>query len=83
MLSRPKKRSLTLKRHKTSVTLEEEFWQSFQEIASEQKKGINELASEIDQERAQKCGLASAIRLYILNYFKFKKSNLLQKENSN
>jgi len=38
MLSRPKKRSLTLKRHKTSVTLEEEFWKSFQEIASEQKK---------------------------------------------
>jgi predicted DNA-binding ribbon-helix-helix protein len=57
MLSRPKKRSLTLKRHKTSVTLEEEFWQSFQEIASEQKKGINELASEIDQERGQKCNL--------------------------
>ena len=48
-----------------------------------QKKGINELASEIDYERGQNCGLASAIRLYILNYFKIQKSNLLQEENSN
>ncbi len=83
MLSRPKKRSLTLRKHKTSVTLEEDFWKSFQEIASKQKKGINELASEIDYERGQNCGLASAIRLYILNYFKSQKSNLLPEENSN
>lgn len=67
MSGRPVKRSLTLKGHRTSVSLEDEFWQAFRDIAQEKELPINVLASEIDAERDPETGLASAIRVYILN----------------
>lgn len=66
MNARPRKRSLTLAGHRTSVSLEEPFWQAFREIAAAEGKGINELAAEIDTARGSDCGLAGAIRLYVL-----------------
>lgn len=65
-MNRPRKHSLTLKGHRTSVSLEDEFWQAFREIAAEDGRAINELAAEIDEARGTECGLASAIRLYVL-----------------
>lgn len=65
-MSRPKKRSLTLKGHRTSVSLEDEFWTEFRRIAAEKDRPINELAAEIDAGRGTDIGLASAIRLYVL-----------------
>lgn len=70
MSSRPKKRSLTLKGHRTSVSLEDDFWKSFQEIAVARKIAVNALAAEIDETRGGDIGLASALRLYILNFYK-------------
>ena len=69
-MGRPVKRSLTLKRHRTSVSLEDEFWHAFREIAEAQGRKLNDLASEIDAARGVDTGLASAIRLYVLAYFK-------------
>lgn len=66
MTQRPKKRSLTLKGHRTSVSLEDPFWVEFRRLAAEQSRPINDLASEIDTNRGDDIGLASAIRLYIL-----------------
>lgn len=63
---RPKKHSLTLKGHRTSVSLEDDFWRAFLEIAQKQSRPINDLAAEIDEQRGADCGLASAIRLYVL-----------------
>ena len=68
--SRPKKRSLTLKGHRTSVSLEEPFWQAFRDIAQQKSTSINALAAEIDATRDLEAGLASAIRLYILAYYR-------------
>lgn len=65
--ARPKKRSLTLKGHRTSVSLEDPFWKAFLEIAAEQGKPINQLTAEIDAARGLDCGLASAIRLFVLH----------------
>lgn len=65
-MSRPVKRSLTLGRHRTSVTLEDEFWSAFREIAAAEGKGLNALAAEIDAARGLETGLATAIRLYVL-----------------
>ena len=70
MNTRPKKHSLTLRGHRTSVTLEDEFWAAFRAIAAEQGRAINELAAEIDESRATDCGLATAIRLYVLRHLK-------------
>lgn len=69
-MQRPKKRSLTLKGHRTSVSLEDDFWEAFREIAGAHGRAINDLASEIDAIRGGDCGLASAIRLYVLKHYR-------------
>ena len=66
MNTRPKKHSLTLRGHRTSVSLEDEFWQAFRKIAKDDGQPINVLAAEIDEARGTDCGLASAIRLFVL-----------------
>ncbi|KUJ85863.1 aryl-sulfate sulfotransferase [Ruegeria marisrubri] len=66
----PVKRSLTLKGHRTSVSLEDEFWQAFREIAKAKSMPINVLASEIDAARDPETGLASAMRVFILNWYR-------------
>jgi len=66
MSGRPVKRSLTLRGHRTSVSLEDEFWRAFREIAREKGRAINDLAAEIDATRDPGTGLASAIRVFVL-----------------
>jgi predicted DNA-binding ribbon-helix-helix protein len=63
---RPEKHSLTLSGHRTSVSLEPEFWAAFRRLAEAQGRGINDLASEIDAARNPETNLASAIRVHIL-----------------
>lgn len=63
---RPAKHSLTLNGHRTSVSLEAEFWQAFREIAAYRGIGLNQLAAEIDHARGPDAGLATAIRLFVL-----------------
>ena len=65
-MGRPVKHSLTLRGHRTSVSLEDEFWKVFREIAARDGRAINDLAAEIDAERGTESGLASAIRLFVL-----------------
>lgn len=69
MSGRPIKRSLTLNGHRTSVSLEDEFWRAFRDIAEEKSIPINALAAKIDANRDLETGLASAIRIYILRFF--------------
>jgi len=66
---RPVKHSLTLKGHRTSVSLEADFWDAFRRIAAEKMMPINVLAAQIDEERGVQTGLASAIRLFVLNWY--------------
>ena len=70
MPGRPQKHSLTLRGHRTSVSLESEFWDAFREIATEKDTAVNALAAEIDEARGTDTGLASAIRVYVLNHYK-------------
>ena len=70
MSGRPIKRSLTLKGHRTSVSLEDEFWRAFRDIAAEKDMPINTLAAEIDVARDPETGLASAIRVFVLNWYR-------------
>jgi predicted DNA-binding ribbon-helix-helix protein len=67
---RPVKHSLTLRGHRTSVSLETEFWQAFRDIAAARDLTINALAIEIDESRQTDIGLASAIRVFVLNHFR-------------
>lgn len=69
-MARPQKHSLTLSGHRTSVSLEPEFWAEFRRIAAERGQPINALAAEIDRERGLDTGLAGAIRLFVLQDLK-------------
>ncbi|MFW2587054.1 ribbon-helix-helix domain-containing protein [Sagittula sp. SSi028] len=67
MSGRPVKHSLTLQGHRTSVSLEEVFWREFRRIAQEEGMAINALAAAIDEARDPDVGLASSIRVFVLN----------------
>jgi predicted DNA-binding ribbon-helix-helix protein len=63
------KRSIVVASHKTSVSLEEAFWNGMKEISGERSMTLSELVGEIDTRR-QQGNLSSAIRLFVLDYFK-------------
>jgi predicted DNA-binding ribbon-helix-helix protein len=62
------KRSVIIRERKTSVSLENEFWNSFREIAKEREQGIGQLLTTIDAGRTHG-NLSSAIRLFVLNHY--------------
>jgi predicted DNA-binding ribbon-helix-helix protein len=60
------KRSVNIVGRKTSVSLEDEFWNALRKIAITQKISLRDLVLKIDNERADS-GLSSAIRVYVRN----------------
>ena len=70
MSARPVKHSVTLRGHRTSISLEDEFWADLHQIAADKGMPINTLVAEIDVSRELEAGLASAIRLYVLRSLK-------------
>ena len=62
------KKSITLKKHRTSLSLEIEYWEALNKIAENEKSSIQSLISEIDINR--KSSLASSTRVFILQYYK-------------
>lgn len=72
MSSRPAKRSLTLHGHRTSVSLEAEFWEALREVAEADGRSLASLAAEIDARRDPSTGLATALRLHVLRHFRNK-----------
>lgn len=64
------KRSITIAGHRTSVWIEDAFWDGLGEIAAKQGKSAAALIAEIDRRRSQKSNLSSAIRVYVLDSFR-------------
>ena len=65
------KRSVVVAGHKTSVSLEDDFWKGLKEIASSRNVTLSELVVTIDAERKHG-NLSSSIRLFILDFFRNK-----------
>jgi predicted DNA-binding ribbon-helix-helix protein len=63
------KRSVVIGGHKTSVSLEDEFWTQLREIAGAKQATVSQLLAQID-ERRDSPNLSSAIRVYILEHFR-------------
>ena len=61
----PKKRSLTIAGHRTSITLEDAFWRELKVAAAEMDVSVTALASAIDAARAP-ASLSAAIRVFLL-----------------
>jgi len=63
------KRSVVLDGHKTSVSLENEFWEGLREIAGRNKANLSSLVRQIDRNRIGG-NLSSAIRVFVFNHFR-------------
>jgi predicted DNA-binding ribbon-helix-helix protein len=59
------KRSVSIAGHRTSISLEEPFWEVLREIAEREKLSIQSLIGRIDAERGEQ-NLSSAIRVFVL-----------------
>lgn len=78
MSARPTKHSLTLRGHRTSVSMEDAFWQAFRAAALRRGLTLNALAAEIDATREAEVGLASAIRVFLLQEASEREARALQ-----
>ena len=67
MKSSVPKRSIVIAGHKTSVTLEDAFWNLLKEIANERDETLSGLVAKIDEDRQRDRNLSSAIRLFVLD----------------
>ena len=69
------KRSLVVAGHKTSVSLEEEFWKGLKEIASRRLMTVSALVGSVADQR-QQGNLSSALRLFVLEFYRSQVSDV-------
>ncbi|KRB61476.1 arylsulfate sulfotransferase [Rhizobium sp. Root708] len=73
-----RKHSATLHGHRTSISLEDEFWAELNAIAEARAISLAALISEIDDQRNPDSNLSSALRVQVLAWLKSGKSVTLQ-----
>jgi len=74
MKSQVMKRSVVIDGHKTSICLEDAFWNSLKAIAQAQGATVAKTVTTIDETRNQ-ANLSSAIRLFVLDWFRNGQTN--------
>ena len=62
------KRTVTIAGRKTSITLENAFWDSLREIAIQRDMAVSDLVASINADRQYK-NLSSAVRVFVLDFF--------------
>lgn len=65
---RPQKRSFTIRGHRTSLSLEETFWNALKHAAEQDDIAVAALVTKIDEGRGR-VGLSSAIRVYLFDRY--------------
>lgn len=65
-----RKHSVSLHGHRTSLSLEEEFWVELKQIADARDLSLAALIAQIDSTRAPTTNLSSALRLHVLAWLK-------------
>src|SRR5262245_62776868 len=78
MISPIVKRSIVKAGHKTSVSLEDQYWRTLREIAEGRDMTVSDLIVEIDTQRREG-NLSSAIRLFLLDFYRNQVCVLLQR----
>src|SRR5262252_424205 len=63
------KRSIAVDGHKTSVTLEEAFWNGLKEIAADRDLTLSELVTAVNSGRLN-ANLSSALRLFVFDHYR-------------
>ena len=67
-MAKPRKRSIRIAGHATSLTLEEPFWRDLQALARKRKLSLNALVGKIDTGRGG--SLSRALRLFIRDCYR-------------
>jgi len=75
MKSQVAKRSIVVAGHKTSVSLEDAFWNGLKEIAGRRDITLSDLVAAIDSQRHHG-NLSSAIRLFVLDFYRVQLTDL-------
>jgi predicted DNA-binding ribbon-helix-helix protein len=70
-----KKRSIVVAGRKTSITFEDEFWESLKEIAKERNETLKDLVNKINADRRSP-NLSSAIRVFVLDYYRNRQNEM-------
>jgi predicted DNA-binding ribbon-helix-helix protein len=63
------KRSVAVNGHKTSISLEEPFWNEIKTIASQRHTTIAELITDVDRGKQAEANLSSSLRVFILRHY--------------
>ena len=63
------KRSIVINGHKTSVSLEDDFWRGLHDVARSKNAPLGEIVAQIDRDR-DNANLSSAIRVFVFNQLK-------------
>ena len=71
-----RKHSVTIRGHRTSVSLEEEFWRCLLEIAEARTETVAALISSIDEQRQPDQNLSSAACLFVLDWYRARASSI-------
>jgi predicted DNA-binding ribbon-helix-helix protein len=64
----PKKRSVAIAGHRTSLSLEEPFWRDLADVARSRGMSLNALVASVDRDRAG--NLSSALRLFVRDCYR-------------
>lgn len=64
------KRSVTLAGHRTSISLEAEFWTALADIAAEKGRPLARLIDEVDKREGRDQNLSSALRVFVLAHYR-------------
>lgn len=64
-----RKRSLSIAGHRTSISLEDAFWEALKEIAAGEGRSVSALIAEIDLGRGE-LNLSAALRLHALAHYR-------------
>ena len=73
-MSIPRKRSVTIHGHRTSFSLEDEFYSEIERLAKADNRAAATLIAEIDTARTRDMNLSSALRLHVLRMLKADRS---------
>ena len=65
-MSSVRKRSISIRGHRTSFSLEEPFFEELARIASERGIALAKLVAEVDADRPRTGNLSSALRIFVL-----------------
>jgi predicted DNA-binding ribbon-helix-helix protein len=81
MAKSQRKRSITIAKHRTSISLEEPFWEALRGFAEKDGRSVADLVGEIDKRRGKvpssqaegaTVNLSAALRLYVLERIRAK-----------